>query len=83
MAAGSSFAAFVVGALVPLVPFLLGTGSLPAAVALSLVALFVAGAVVSRFTDRSALYSGTRQLVLGATAAALTYGVGSVVGTGV
>jgi len=83
VAAGSSFAAFVVGAVVPLLPFLLGTGSLLVTVVLSLVALFVAGAVVSRYTDRSAFYSGTRQLFLGASAAALTYGVGSVVGTGV
>ena len=48
-----------------------------------LLGLFLAGALVSRFTDRSALYSGGRQLVLGAGAAALTYAVGALVGTGV
>ena len=47
------------------------------------VALFVAGALVSRFTDRGALYSGGRQLLLGGAAAALTYAVGSLVGTGI
>ena len=83
VAAGSSLAAFSVGAAVPVLPYLLGAGSLALAVALALVALFVSGAVVSRFTDRSALYSGTRQLVLGGAAAAVTYGVGSLVGTGV
>ena len=82
-AAGSSFAAFTVGALVPVLPYLLGADSLLVTVVLALVALFVAGALVSRFTDRSALYSGSRQLLLGAAATALTYAVGSLVGTGV
>jgi VIT1/CCC1 family predicted Fe2+/Mn2+ transporter len=82
-AAGSSFAAFTVGALVPVLPYVLGADSLLLAVALALVALFVAGALVSRFTDRGALYSGGRQLLLGGAAAALTYAVGSLVGTGI
>jgi len=81
-AAGSSFAAFTVGALVPVLPYLLGADSLLVAVVLALLALFVAGALVSRFTDRGALYSGGRQLLLGGAAAALTYAVGSVVGPG-
>ena len=82
-AAGSSFAAFTVGALVPVLPYLLGADSLLVAVALALLALFVAGALVSRFTDRGALYSGGRQLLLGGAAAAVTYAVGDLVGTGV
>lgn len=79
VAAGSSFAAFVAGALVPVLPYALGGSSLLLPVLLALVALFVAGAVVSRFTDRSAVSSGTRQLVLGGLATLVTYGVGSVV----
>lgn len=82
-AAGSSFAAFTLGAAVPLVPYLLGGTSLLVPLVLALVALFLAGALVSRFTDRSALYSGSRQLLLGGAATALTYGIGSVVGTSV
>jgi len=82
-AAGSSFAAFTAGALVPVLPYVLGAESLTVAVLLALLALFVAGALVSRFTDRGALYSGGRQLLLGGAAAALTYAVGSLVGTGV
>ena len=81
-AAGSSFAAFTVGALVPVLPYVLGADSLLVSVVLALVALFLAGALVSRFTDRGALYSGGRQLLLGAAATALTYAVGSLVGTG-
>ena len=83
VAAASSFAAFTVGALVPVLPYVLGAVTLLVPVLLALAALFLAGAVVSRFTDRSALYSGGRQLLLGAAAAALTYAVGGLVGTGV
>ncbi|MGI8537596.1 MAG: VIT1/CCC1 transporter family protein [Mycobacteriales bacterium] len=82
VAAGSSFLAFTAGALVPVLPYLLGGTTLLLPIVLALVALFTAGALVSRFTDRGGLYSGARQLVLGAAAAALTYGVGSLVGTG-
>ena len=82
-AAGSSFAAFVVGAAVPLAPFLLGATSLLVPLVLALVSLFVAGVLVSRFTNRTALYSGTRQLVLGSAATAVTYAIGSLVGVGV
>jgi VIT1/CCC1 family predicted Fe2+/Mn2+ transporter len=83
LAAGSSFVAFSLGALVPLLPYFLGADSLVLAVVLAGVALFVAGAVVSRFTNRSALYSGSRQLVLGGLAAGVTHLVGQAVGAGV
>ncbi len=83
VAAGSSFGAFTAGALVPLAPYVLGLTTLLVPVLLALLALFAAGALVSRFTDRSALYSGGRQLLLGGGAAALTYGIGSAVGVGV
>jgi VIT1/CCC1 family predicted Fe2+/Mn2+ transporter len=82
VAAVSSFGSFAVGALVPVLPYLLGATSLLLTVVLAGLALFLAGVLVSRFTDRSALYTGGRQLLLGATATALTYGVGSAVGTG-
>ena len=82
-AAGSSFGAFTVGAGVPLLPFLRGADSLLATLVLALVSLFGAGVLVSRFTNRTALYSGARQLVLGGVATAVTYAVGSAVGVGV
>ncbi len=82
-AAGSSFLAFTAGAAVPLVPYLLGGTALLLPLVLAMLALFLAGALVSRFTDRSALYSGSRQLLLGGAATALTYAIGSVVGTSV
>lgn len=82
-AAASSFIAFSLGAIVPLLPYLLGASSFLASAILSAVALFTAGAFVSRFTNRGWLYSGARQLVLGALAAAVTYGIGAAVGTSV
>jgi VIT1/CCC1 family predicted Fe2+/Mn2+ transporter len=81
-AAGSSFVAFTVGAAVPLLPYLLGVTGLLVPMLLALLALFLAGALVSRWTNRGALYSGARQLLLGSAAAAVTYGVGSAVGAG-
>jgi VIT1/CCC1 family predicted Fe2+/Mn2+ transporter len=83
VAAGSSFVAFCAGAVVPLVPYFLGFDRLLFAVLLAGIALFLGGAVVSRFTNRTALYSGSRQLVLGALAAGVTHLVGQAVGAGV
>lgn len=83
LAAGSSFAAFSVGALVPVLPYLLGATSLALAVGLALLALLLTGAFVSRFTVRGPLHSGVRQLLLGGAAAAATYGIGSLVSAAV
>lgn len=83
VAAGSSFAAFALGALLPLLPFLLGATALWPAVLLALVGLFGCGAVVARVTARSWWFSGLRQLALGGAAAALTYGLGGLFGVAV
>jgi VIT1/CCC1 family predicted Fe2+/Mn2+ transporter len=80
VAAVSSFAAFSVGALLPLLPFLLGLHSLTMTVVVSVIGLFGSGAVVSRLTSTSAWYGGLRQLVLGAAAALVTFGIGWLVG---
>jgi vacuolar iron transporter family protein len=82
VAAGSSFVCFSLGALVPMLTFLLGFDSLLAASAVSAVGLFATGAAISRLATRSGVAGGLRQLILGAAAAALTYGVGSLIGTG-
>ena len=78
VAALSSFVAFSVGALVPLLPYLFGAHSLWIGAVLSMLALFSAGAVTSRFTSRGWWQSGLRQLVLGALAAAVTFGAGAL-----
>lgn len=82
VAAVASFVSFAVGALVPLVPLLVGATTVWPTVGAALVALFVCGAVVTRITSQPWWFGGLRQLVLGAAAAALTYGVGRVVGPG-
>jgi len=82
-AAASSFVFFSVGALLPLLPYLLGLNSLPVALVLSAVALFGAGVVVARLTRRPVLYSGARQLALGVLAAGVTYLIGHLIGASV
>ena len=82
-AAGSSFAAFAVGALIPLLPYLAGAKSLLVAMALAAAGLFIAGAFVGRFTRRPWWYTGLRQLLIGGAVAAVTYGLGNLVGTAV
>jgi VIT1/CCC1 family predicted Fe2+/Mn2+ transporter len=82
VAGGSSFLAFGVGALVPLLPYALGLGSLLATFVLSAIGLICLGAGVARFTARPMWLGAVRQLALGAAAAAITYGVGSAFGVG-
>ncbi|SCL21586.1 Predicted Fe2+/Mn2+ transporter, VIT1/CCC1 family [Micromonospora rhizosphaerae] len=79
-AAISSFLCFSLGALVPLLTYLLGFTSLWLALGVGGVGLFVAGAIVARFTNRRWWSSGLRQLLLGAAAAAATYLVGALIG---
>ncbi|MFJ2029487.1 VIT1/CCC1 transporter family protein [Streptosporangium sp. NPDC087985] len=81
-AAISSFLSFGVGAVLPLLPYLLGVTSLVSSAVISCVALFGAGALVSRVTARSWWYSGLRQLAVGVVAAALTFGLGHLLGGG-
>jgi VIT1/CCC1 family predicted Fe2+/Mn2+ transporter len=82
LAAGSSFLAFAVGALVPVLPYLLGASDLLPGLAVTLVALFACGAVVTQVTSRPWWFGGLRQMVLGGVAAGLTYLFGALVGTG-
>jgi VIT1/CCC1 family predicted Fe2+/Mn2+ transporter len=81
LAAGSSFLSFAVGACLPVLPYLLGATSLWPAAVLAGIGLFSAGALVSRVTARSWWYGGLRQLTLGGAAAAITFVVGSLIGT--
>jgi VIT1/CCC1 family predicted Fe2+/Mn2+ transporter len=84
-AAGGSFVAFAIGAFVPVLPYLLGSGAAAfvTALVLSLLALFAVGAGVSLLTGRGVLFSGARQVGIGLAAAVVTFLVGSVIGVSV
>jgi len=83
-AAIGSFVAFAGGAVLPVIPFFFSSSAsapvVAASAALSATALFAVGASLSLFTGRSALLSGLRQLGLGVVAAAITYGIGRLIG---
>ncbi|MGW3093772.1 VIT1/CCC1 transporter family protein [Streptomyces sp. NPDC001102] len=83
VAAVSSFGSFALGALLPVLPYLLGATALWPALLLALFGLFACGAVVARVTARSWCYSGLRQLALGGAAAGVTYALGGFFGTAV
>jgi vacuolar iron transporter family protein len=86
-AAGFSFLLFALGALVPLLPFCSSPVPLriPGSIVLSMAALFMLGLATSLFNARSPLFSGLRQIGIGAAAAAVTYlagrGFGALAGT--
>lgn len=80
VAAVSSFGSFALGALLPVLPYLLGATVIWPAVLLALAGLFLCGAVVARVTARSWWFSGLRQLAVGGAAAGVTYLLGSLFG---
>lgn len=84
VAAWSSFVAFALGAFVPVLAYAAGLDRpFVVAAVLSGAAMFVVGSVVGRMTARPWVLTGLRQLLIGIGAAAVTYGVGSLVGVGV
>ena len=84
-AAGSSFLAFSIGAIVPVIPYVIAAGALAfwASLVASIVTLFAVGAAVSTLTHRPPLLVGARQAALGLVAAAATYGIGTLLGASV
>jgi predicted membrane protein (TIGR00267 family) len=81
-AAGTSFLLFAGGALLPLLPFWLAKGmtAVVVSVVLSAIGLFVIGAAITLVTGRSVAKTGLRQLMIGLSAALLTYLIGHVIG---
>ena len=78
----SSYVLFALGAIVPVSPFLFLSGwlAIAASVLTSVAGLFAMGAATTLFTGRSVLFSGMRQVLVGAAAAALTYVLGGLLG---
>jgi VIT1/CCC1 family predicted Fe2+/Mn2+ transporter len=84
-AAGTSFLLFAMGAIVPVLPFVLLHGRV-AAIASGLAsasALILIGFAITLFTGRGMIYTGMRQLLFGLGAAAVTFGIGRVIGVSV
>jgi predicted membrane protein (TIGR00267 family) len=83
MAAISSFWAFVVGAFIPLLPWLWSTtgNQIYWSIGLAAVGAAVVGGAIGWFTRRGVLRSAVRQLVIATLAAAVTFGVGRLVGS--
>jgi len=81
-ASASSFGSFTLGALIPLVPWLVsrGTSAVVASVVLSTIAALLVGVLLARFTGRSVLGSSLRQLAVAAGAAAVTVAAGALLG---
>ncbi len=82
LAGFASLCAFSLGALVPLLPYLVGLPNLAATLVITAVALVTGGMVVGRLTGRPVLRSGARQFLLGGMAIVVTYGIGSLIGGG-
>lgn len=82
-AAITSFVLFAIGAIVPVAPFLFISGFTAVVVSLvvSALGLFAIGAAITLMTGRSVTFSGARQMLFGLTAAAVTYGIGWLMGT--
>lgn len=72
--------AFSLGALLPLLPYLVGVPNLAVAMAITAIALLAGGMVVGRFTGRPRLRSGLRQLLLRAVAVLVTFSIGRLIG---
>jgi VIT1/CCC1 family predicted Fe2+/Mn2+ transporter len=85
VAAATSFVLFALGAIVPLSPFLFasGMGAVVVSIAVSALALMLVGAAITVVTGSSVLRTGARQVLLGMIAAAITFGLGSLVGRAV
>ncbi|KWX65727.1 VIT1/CCC1 transporter family protein [Mycobacterium sp. NAZ190054] len=83
VAAVSSFFLFAIGAVIPLIPYLLGFASLWAGLACGGAGLLLAGGVAARFTRQPLAWAASRQLLLGGAAIALTYFVGYLIGVAV
>jgi VIT1/CCC1 family predicted Fe2+/Mn2+ transporter len=79
LAAVASFIMFAIGAVIPLAPYLLGYGSLPAGLVCGAAGLLVAGGLTARFTRKPIWWVALRQLLFGAVAVAATYLLGLLI----
>ncbi len=84
-AAVTSFLLFSIGAIIPVIPFFF-IGGMQAVIISTIFSgfgLFLIGASITLFTGKSVWYSGFRQVLLGLAAAAITFGIGKLIGVSV
>ncbi|HQT21989.1 MAG: rubrerythrin family protein [Sphingobacteriales bacterium 17-39-43] len=81
-AAITSFLLFAIGAIIPVIPFffLSGINAVLLSAGFSAMGLFLIGAAITLFTGKSIWFSGFRQVFFGLAAAAITYGIGTIIG---
>ncbi|MFO0493948.1 MAG: VIT1/CCC1 transporter family protein [Flavobacteriia bacterium] len=81
-AALSSFFLFAIGAIIPVLPFMFLSGyqAIVLSTLLSAIGLFLIGAAITLFTGRNVWFSGFRQVIFGLAAAAVTFGIGKLIG---
>ena len=84
-AAVYSFILFAIGAVIPVLPFMFTSGmqAIIISVSASAVGLFVIGAAITLFTGKNVWYSGFRQVLFGLAAAAITFGIGKLIGVSI
>ena len=84
-AAVTSFVLFGIGAIIPVIPFFFVGGFLAVGLSslLSAIGLFLIGAAITLFTGKSVWFSGFRQVLFGLVAAAITYGIGTLIGASI
>jgi VIT1/CCC1 family predicted Fe2+/Mn2+ transporter len=84
-AAITSFLLFAIGAIIPLAPFffLVGMKAILVSTILSGLGLFLIGSAITLFTGKNFWYSGMRQVIFGLAAAAITFGIGKLIGVSV
>ena len=84
-AAVYSFILFAIGAIIPVFPFMFAHG-MPAivlSVIVSCIGLFLIGSAITLFTGKSIWFSGFRQVIFGLAAAAVTFGIGKLIGVAI
>jgi VIT1/CCC1 family predicted Fe2+/Mn2+ transporter len=81
-AAITSFILFAIGAIIPVIPytFMNGTSAFVFSILFSIVGLFGLGTAITLFTGKRILYSGGRMVIFGLLAAAVTFGIGRLIG---
>ncbi len=84
-AAITSFILFAIGAIIPVISFFFYYGSTAIILSLifSTVGLFIIGSGITLFTGRNVWFSGSRQVLFGLIAAALTFGIGKLIGVSI